>query len=176
MLSVTRSAREVDRGARLNSEMSLEITDVKAFALSAAVLYIKFLVCTMIQGRKAFAAGTRMAEDSKLPQAKNAPKQGFADLTNDGVRKAVEDEMRWKRIIQNDLESMPMAYVVFWSAISVGVSDSLTKPLLLVYTVARIGHTIVYSHGLPHARMGFWIVGMASIVVGAVATGWAALV
>ncbi|KAE9090562.1 hypothetical protein PF010_g18544 [Phytophthora fragariae] len=43
--------------------MTHEITDVKAFALSAAVLYTKFLVCTMIQGRMAFAAGTRMAED-----------------------------------------------------------------------------------------------------------------
>ncbi|KAE9148479.1 hypothetical protein PF004_g32967, partial [Phytophthora fragariae] len=30
--------------------MTHEITDVKAFALSAAVLYTKFLVCTMIQG------------------------------------------------------------------------------------------------------------------------------
>ncbi|KAE9156759.1 hypothetical protein PF002_g33529, partial [Phytophthora fragariae] len=45
--------------------MTHEITDVKAFALSAAVLYTKFLVCTMIQGRMAFAAGTRMAEDGR---------------------------------------------------------------------------------------------------------------
>lgn len=29
------------------------LSDVKPFALSAAVLYIKFLVCTTIQGRKA---------------------------------------------------------------------------------------------------------------------------
>ncbi|EGZ21848.1 hypothetical protein PHYSODRAFT_299427 [Phytophthora sojae] len=155
--------------------MTEEISDVKAFALSAAVLYIKFLVCTMIQGRKAFAAGTRMAEDSKLPQAKNAPKQGFADLTDDHVRTAIDEEMRWKRIIQNDLESMPMAYVVFWSAISVGVSSSLTTALLLVYTVARVGHTVVYSQSLPYARMVFWIVGMACIVIGAVASALTAL-
>ncbi|KAE9308523.1 hypothetical protein PR003_g20718 [Phytophthora rubi] len=83
--------------------------------------------------------------------------------------------MRWKRIIQNDLESMPMAYVVFWSAISVGVSTDLTRTLLLVYTTARIGHTIVYSQSLPRARMLFWIVGVACIVVGAVASVLAAL-
>ncbi|KAE8987990.1 hypothetical protein PR002_g21896 [Phytophthora rubi] len=151
------------------------LTDVKAFALSAAVLYIKFLVCTMIQGRKAFAAGTRMSEDNKLPQAKNAPEQGFADPTNDRVRAAVEEEMRWKRIIQNDLESMPMAFIVFWSAISVGVSATLTQTLLLVYTLARFGHTIVYSRSLPHARMVFWIIGMACIVAGALASIEAAL-
>ncbi|KAL4155449.1 hypothetical protein PRNP1_007559 [Phytophthora ramorum] len=148
----------------------MSITDVKMFALSAALLYIKFLVCTMIQGRKAFAAGTRMAEDSLLPQAKNAPKQGFADLTDDHVRTAIEEEMRWKRIIQNDLESMPMAYVVFWSAICVDVSASLTKVLLLVYTIARLGHTIVYSQSLPRARMIFWMAGMVCVVIGAVAS------
>ncbi|KAG6586907.1 uncharacterized protein IUM83_19634 [Phytophthora cinnamomi] len=123
----------------------------------------------MIQGRKAFAAGTRMAEDSKLPQAKNAPKQGFAELTDDHVRTAVEEEMRWKRIVQNDLESMPMAYVVFWSAINVGVSSSLTTTLLVVYTLARIGHTIVYAQSLPRARMMFWMLGVVCIVTSAVA-------
>ncbi|KAE9062161.1 hypothetical protein PF010_g29515, partial [Phytophthora fragariae] len=112
---------------------------------------------------------------NKLPQAKNAPKQGFADLTDDRVRAAVEEEMRWKRIIQNDVESMPMAFIVFWSAISVGVSASLTTTLLLLYTIARFGHTAVYSLSLPHARMVFWIVGMVCIVIGAVASILAAL-
>ncbi|KAG7378536.1 hypothetical protein PHYPSEUDO_009949 [Phytophthora pseudosyringae] len=150
-------------------------SDVNMFAVSAAVLYLKFLACTMIQGRKAFAAGTRMAEDSQLPQAKNAPQQGFADLTDNAVRTAVEDEMRWKRIVQNDLESMPMAYVVFWSAIGVGVDGGITRALLFVYTVARVGHTIVYSQSLPRARMACWMVGMACVVIAAVASFLAAV-
>uniref|UniRef100_A0AAV1UCN7 Uncharacterized protein n=1 Tax=Peronospora matthiolae TaxID=2874970 RepID=A0AAV1UCN7_9STRA len=37
-----------------------DITDVKAFALSTAALYIKFLASTVIQGRKAFAENTQM--------------------------------------------------------------------------------------------------------------------
>lgn len=152
-----------------------EITDVKLFALSAAVLYIKFLVCTMVQGRKAFAAGTRMAEDSKLPLAMNVQQDGFIDLTDTHVRTAVEEESRWKRIIQNDLESMPMAYVVFWSAICVGVNADITRALLLVYSIARIGHTIVYAQGLARARLFFWVVGTLCIVTGAVAIVVAAL-
>jgi glutathione S-transferase len=155
----------------------MAISDVNVFAMSAAILYLKFLACTMIQGRKAFAAGTRMAEDSSLPQAKDAPKQGqdFADLTDDHVRAAVEEEKRWKRIIQNDLESMPMAYVVFWSAICVGVNGSITKVLVLVYTVARVGHTIVYAQSLPRARMICWMVGTVCIVIAAVASFLCAL-
>ena len=153
-----------------------EITDVKLFALSAAVLYIKFLICTMVQGRKAFAAGTRMAEDSKLPLAMNVQQDGFIDLTDHHVRTAVEEEIRWKRIIQNDLESMPMAYIVFWSAICVGVNTDITKVLLLVYTIARIGHTIVYAQSLARARSFFWVIGTVCIVTGAVTIVVAALV
>ncbi|CAI5707645.1 unnamed protein product [Peronospora farinosa] len=150
--------------------------DVKVFALSAIVLYIKFLACTMIQGRKAFAAGTRMAEDSMLPQAMNAPRQGFLELTDDNVRTAVEEENRWKRIIQNDLESMPMAYIVFWSAITVGVSACITKTLLLVYTIARVSHTIVYAQGLARTRMVCWVIGVVCIVISAVAIVVVALI
>lgn len=101
-----------------------------------------------------------MTEDTIRPQAKIS-QQGFADLTVDHIQLAAEEEMRWKRIIQNDLESMPLASVGFWSVISVGVSSTLTQTLLLVYTIARVGHTIVYSQSLPRARMVLWIVGVA---------------
>ncbi|OWZ00036.1 hypothetical protein PHMEG_00028860 [Phytophthora megakarya] len=155
---------------------TMTITDINMFAMSATVLYIKFLACTIIQGRKAFAAGTRMPEDNQLPQARDAPNQdGFADLTDDQVRTAIDEEMRWKRIVQNDLESMPMAYVVFWSAICVGVTGGITKTLIFVYTVARVGHTIVYIQGMAHARMACWIVGMGCVVIVGVAGFLAAL-
>lgn len=148
--------------------MTSHLTDANVFAMSAAVLYLKFLASTMIQGRKAFAAGTRMAEDGKLPMAKGAPKQGFADLNDEAVRMAIDSEMRWKRIIQNDLESMPMAFVIFWACISVGVRSDIIRALLVIYTVARIGHTTVYSLSMPRARMAFWMIGMLCIVIGAV--------
>ncbi|GMF11081.1 unnamed protein product [Phytophthora lilii] len=135
-------------------------TDVKAFALSAAVLYVKFLASTMIQGRKAFAANTRMPEDTKL-----VCNMGIKlDADEKAVKKAVEDEMRWKRIIQNDLESMPLAFIIFWSAIAVGVNPAITKTLMLAYTTARVGHTAVYSMGMPRARMACWMAGVFCVV------------
>ncbi|KAF4040919.1 MAPEG domain-containing protein [Phytophthora infestans] len=139
------------------------ISDIKVFALSASVLYIKFLLSTMIQGRKAFAANTRLPEDKTLvcSMGINVNKDEKA------VKAAVEDEMRWKRIIQNDLESMPLAFVVFWSAITVGVSPAITKTLLLAYTVARVSHTAVYSLVMPRARMVCWMAGSFCIVVAA---------
>ncbi|POM73785.1 hypothetical protein PHPALM_9334 [Phytophthora palmivora] len=139
------------------------MNDVKAFALSAAVLYLKFLASTMIQGRKAFAANTRMPEDKAL-----VCNMGLQlDMDAKSIKAAMEDEMRWKRIIQNDLESMPLAFVVFWSAITVGVNPIITKTLMLGYTSARVGHTAVYSMGMPQARMVFWMVGSFCIVTAA---------
>ncbi|KAG3103748.1 hypothetical protein PI124_g12718 [Phytophthora idaei] len=136
------------------------ISDIKTFALSASVLYLKFLISTMIQGHKAFAANTRMPEDKTL-----VCNMGIkVDMDEKTVKAAAEDEMRWKRIIQNDLESMPLAFVVFWSAITVGVNPIITKTLLLAYTTARIGHTAVYSMVMPRARLVCWMAGSFCIV------------
>ncbi|KAL4155447.1 hypothetical protein PRNP1_007557 [Phytophthora ramorum] len=147
------------------------VSDVKAFALSAAVLYIKFLACTMIQGRKAFAANTRLPEDKTL-----VCNMGLKlDMDEKTVKAAVEDEMRWKRIIQNDLESMPLAFVVFWSSIAVGVSPAITKTLLLAYTTARVGHTAVYSMVMPRARMACWMAGSFCVVAAAASSVMVAL-
>ncbi|EGZ21840.1 hypothetical protein PHYSODRAFT_329736 [Phytophthora sojae] len=75
----------------------------------------------------ALSASILYVEDKKL-------------VCNMGIKAAADSEMRRKRVIQNDLESMPLAFVVFWSAIAVGVNPNVTKMLMLAYTTARIGH------------------------------------
>ncbi|CAI5739791.1 unnamed protein product [Hyaloperonospora brassicae] len=142
------------------------ITDVKAFALSATMLYIKFLASTMVQGRKAFAANTRLPEDKTLVCTMGLT----LDMDEKAVKAAQEDEMRWKRIVQNDLESLPLAFIVFWSAIAVGVAPSVIKTLLLIYTAARVSHTVVYSMAMPRARMACWMTGTFCIVAAALHT------
>ncbi|RLN92714.1 hypothetical protein BBJ28_00012171 [Nothophytophthora sp. Chile5] len=144
------------------------ISDVKVFAVSASVLYVKFLATTMIQARKAFSADTRMPEDRQLIC-------GMAAVGEKALKIAKDDEQRWKRIIQNDLESMPLAFVVFWGAISAGVNPELTKGLLVAYTGARFSHTVSYARGMPRARMACWMAGTFCIVTAAVNTVMAAL-
>lgn len=142
-------------------------TDVKVFAVCASVLYVKFLATTMIQGRKAFSAGTRAPEDNKLPMAKGQPNQTFrtnADGDDKAIKLAVDDELRWKRIVQNDLESMPMAFVVFWSSIVAGGNQTTTSVVLALYTMARISHTLAFARQMPLARMGSWVTGIACIL------------
>ncbi|GAB9471154.1 hypothetical protein Gpo141_00008378 [Globisporangium polare] len=147
-----------------------ERADVKVFAVCSSVLYVKFLAATIIQGRKAFSAGTRAPEDNKLPMAKGQPTQTFsksdAAAASDSatVKKAVEDEMRWKRIVQNDLESMPMAFVVFWGSIVAGGNQTATSALLVLYTAARVSHTLTFAGQMPFARFGAWMTGIACIL------------
>lgn len=145
-----------------------ERSDVKLFAVCATVLYAKFLATTMIQGRKAFAAGTRAPEDNKLPMAKGQPSQTFGAVSSipdsTAIKVAVEDEMRWKRIVQNDLESMPMGLAVFWGSIVAGGNETVTCALLALYTTARISHTLTFACQMPLARMVSWMTGIACIM------------
>ncbi|TYZ59320.1 hypothetical protein PybrP1_001199 [[Pythium] brassicae (nom. inval.)] len=52
--------------------------------MCASTLYVKFLATTMIQGRKAFAAGSRAPEDNKLLMAKGQPAQSFSQSNGGG--------------------------------------------------------------------------------------------
>ncbi|GMF11080.1 unnamed protein product [Phytophthora lilii] len=147
------------------------ISDVKVFGLTASVLYVKFLACSMIQARKSFAANTRMAEDKQLVCAIGMS----SDLDEKALKVALTNEQRWKRIVQNDLESIPLALLVFWGAIQNSVSPDLTKTLMVVYATSRFGHTLAYSSGAARSRMACWMSGIACILTAAANTAMAAL-
>ncbi|DBA03031.1 TPA: hypothetical protein N0F65_003219 [Lagenidium giganteum] len=154
----------------MDAPQSLPLS-MKALAVCTLTLYLKFLVTTMIQGRKGFAAGTRVPEDNQLPMAKTQGAEAFdfrIDVPNDQVKLAIEAEMRWKRIIQNDLESMPMALAVFITTNFVGGNPRLNACVITVYTGARCAHTIAYATSRPLARMMAWMIGIVCILTAAV--------
>ncbi|TMW64550.1 hypothetical protein Poli38472_011430 [Pythium oligandrum] len=152
--------------------METVTTDVRVLAICAAVLYVKFLATTMIQGRKGFHAGTHTPEDSKLfCTDPSMPKQeGYcnAETVPAHLKIAYESEQRWKRIVQNDLESMPLAFIVFVATIAVGGNKMVTSVLMVAYTVARITHTIVYAKMLQPHRMIAWMSGIFCVLAVAV--------
>jgi glutathione S-transferase len=131
------------------------ISDVQAFGVVTSALYAKFVVTSMLQARKSFAANTRMAEDKQLICAMGLS----SNMDEKTLNKALDDEQRWRRIVANDLESMPLALLVFWGAIQNGVSADLTKTLMVVYAVARLGHTVAYANGAAKSRMACWMSG-----------------
>lgn len=144
--------------------------DIQILVLCTSVLYFKFLVTTMLQGRKGFAAGTRPPEDKQLPMANGVPgvDARFLDALESPFDKddleLRENEMRWKRIVQNDLESIPFAIVVFIVSIQVQAPPMINSILIGTYTIARLCHTVSYAYKQPFIRMLTWLVSVGAVI------------
>lgn len=93
---------------------------VKTFSVCSTALFAKVFATTMIQGGKAFAAGSRPPEDSRLDSKADHPTQSFGlhespEQDSTKIQSARETDMRWRRIVQNDLESIPSVWPCSWA-------------------------------------------------------------
>uniref|UniRef100_K3WEJ4 Microsomal glutathione S-transferase 1 n=1 Tax=Globisporangium ultimum (strain ATCC 200006 / CBS 805.95 / DAOM BR144) TaxID=431595 RepID=K3WEJ4_GLOUD len=147
--------------------------NVKVFVTYAAVLYLKFLATIAVQSRKTFCAGGRPPEDNKLHMAKRFPgvKQNYGTSATDAppsdqlllVRHV---ELRWRRIVSNDLESIPLALFVFAGGILAESNDQVHSVAMVVYTFARVAHTFAYAKSIQPQRSMLWFAGVLSTIVG----------
>ncbi|KAF1333328.1 Gtp-binding protein parf, partial [Globisporangium splendens] len=145
-------------------------TNVKVYVTCTAALYLKFLATVMIQGGKTFVSGGRPPEDNKLSLAKKSGvKQNYGmkvDEKDEKILKAREVEHRWRRIIMNDLESIPFALFVFGGSILAGSNQTVHSVALIMYTAARYAHTVAYAKSLQPHRALFWFGGVLMTLVG----------
>lgn len=145
-------------------------TNVKVYVACTSALYLKFLATVMIQGGKTFRSGGRPPEDNKLNLAKKFKvKQNYGmvvDEKDEKIAAAREVEYRWKRVIMNDLESIPMALFVFAAGILAGSNDKVHVGAMVVYTLSRYAHTFAYVNSKQPHRALFWFGGVLSTLVG----------
>ncbi|TMW68923.1 hypothetical protein Poli38472_001079 [Pythium oligandrum] len=142
---------------------------VKTFVVCTSVLFTKFFLTTMIQGVQTFKAGGRPPEDGKLGMAKGHPKQTYglvSDEKDEKILKEREIEHRWRRIIANDLESMPLALFVFASGLFFESDERVHIGAMVVYTMARCAHTIAYAKQKQPHRARFFMLGSLCIFIG----------
>ncbi|KAF0775568.1 hypothetical protein AaE_000732 [Aphanomyces astaci] len=136
----------------------------KVLVASTAVLYAKFLVTTTIQGSKRFVTGTRPPEDQLL---KGVPATKTAFGFNGGGASsaaATEADLRWQRIVQNDLENIPLGLLVAWSAVHSGGSELVNIAAIGTFTAARVYHTYAFAKGLQPHRSRAWVLGTAGVL------------
>lgn len=78
------------------------------------------------------------------------------------MRTAVHDELRWKRVVQNDIEAIPLALLLFLVSVSVRANANVNARAIVAFTVARVVHTVAYVGKRPLLRMLAWLFGVSS--------------
>ncbi|KAJ3117068.1 hypothetical protein HDU96_007986 [Phlyctochytrium bullatum] len=112
----------------------------KATLLATAALTAKMFVTLNIQGSTRFAAGTRPPEDAKLSVAKGS-KQSYGlnveAKDDEKLQKARLAEIRWQRIVWNDLENLPLGLIVAWGGLVSPASPRLHAALAVGFAAVR---------------------------------------
>ena len=141
----------------------------KITVISSFVVLIKFFITTAIQGGKRFKGGSRPPEDAKLSLNPKGQTQNFGmkkEQDEKSLRRQ-EADVRWQRIVLNDLESIPLGLLFSWISLFSSYSSNVHNILVVTYAVSRILHTFSYANSLqPHRAIGWFGGVLATIGLG----------
>src|SRR5260370_41738917 len=113
---------------------------LQIYALTEIVSTLKMSAVCVVQGRARVAAGIFVnPEDAKTFQAS----QGPADAP---------EVQRASRAWLNDLESIPIFLILCGIYVAAGLSTTAFVIYFLIFTVARIAHTIFYLNSIHPTR------------------------
>jgi glutathione S-transferase len=149
-------------------------TSAKVWAVCTSVLYIKFLAVIHTQGMKTFAAGGRPPEDAKLSIAKNfkgvTQNYGLAQPDEEDVKltQAKLVEQRWRRIVANDVESIPLGLLVFAAGVLTDANEAALVTAMIAFTMMRCLHSYAYAREKQPHRVIAWAAGHLAVMLGVV--------
>jgi glutathione S-transferase len=138
--------------------------DQKALAIATFVLYLKFLITLSIQGKKRFEGGSRPPEDTALSNLTNEISQSYGQANSNIPEKARMDDIRWQRIVMNDLENIPLGLIVAIVSILVDGNSIANCVFLSTFTLCRCAHTLAYAYEKQPFRSYFWIGATLSVL------------
>lgn len=146
--------------------------NAKVWAACSCVLYAKFLLTSAIQGGKTFEAGGRPPEDAKLSLAKNykGVTQNYGlvapDDKDEKLVKAKAVEHRWRRIVANDVETIPIGLIVFGAGVLTEANAAVHLGAMAAFTALRCFHSYAYAHEMQPARGLAWTAAHLAVLVG----------
>jgi glutathione S-transferase len=143
----------------------------KATVAATALLALRAVVVMWIQGGNRFKTGYRPPEDAALGPA-NGKSQGFGlqqrsekEQDEKKLKYYQELETRWARIVQNDLENIPIGLLVAWGSLQAPPANpTLHAALVMGFVVGRFGHTWAYAKAKQPHRTLFWAAGVLSML------------
>ncbi|KAJ3232909.1 hypothetical protein HDU81_002596 [Chytriomyces hyalinus] len=152
--------------------VDLDPTALKATSICTLVLLFKWYASISIQGDTRFKAGSRAPEDAAFGGRMGAEnvEQTFglsasADESNQAEKMR---ELRWQRIIMNDLENIPLGLIIAWSSLVTPKSPIVHTASVVTFAVMRILHTITYARSLQPHRSIVWMLALVATLVMAV--------
>ncbi|KAI8891543.1 hypothetical protein BC833DRAFT_613713 [Globomyces pollinis-pini] len=130
---------------------------LQTLAICTTILFVKVIVTLVIQGHSHYTPGPIDPEDFNLVPEKNAEEQHL-----------IERELRWKRIVANDLENIPFGLIIFLLAFITQSNEIVNTVCVILFTVGRVGHTLAYAYSLQPYRSVFWAIGVLSVLAASI--------
>ncbi|KAJ1540168.1 hypothetical protein HK405_011805 [Cladochytrium tenue] len=138
-------------------------TDLRVTAFGALALAVKFYLTITIQGGQRFRGGSRPPEDKGLLRVPGAAAvQSFGTDQASVSAKARLDDIRWQRIVNNDLENLPLGLILAYASLQSPASHTVHRVAVITFVVSRILHTWAYANKKQPHRAIFWFVGVSS--------------
>lgn len=122
---------------------------LRDFGFYCAVLVLKMLFMSAWTGKNRMSKGIFItAEDVMLD-----PSKGKADIKDENIE-------RIRRAHQNDLENISLFFIIGALYVLSDPCAWIAKIVFLVYTAARIGHTVFYLNAIQPYRAQCFLVGV----------------
>lgn len=75
-------------------------------------------------------------------------------------------DIRWQRIVHNDMENIFMGLIVTWGSLFSAANASVHCASFVVFTLSRIMHTLAYAYELqPHRGIAWFVAVIAMLVI-----------
>ena len=103
-------------------------------------------------------------DDAPLMADKDADIENQSGAIDQASTVTFTEEERWKRIVQNDLENIPITITLMWVAYICGGDNVTNIVLASLFTLGRIMHTICYIYSLMPWRSFAWLFGIIGSV------------
>ena len=102
--------------------------------------------------------------ESQQPRGSGGRAGGGRGGGGGGRRKRrFDSKERWKRIVMNDLENIPMGLIILWVNPLCDANGIVTSICAIIFAVCRIAHTIFYLYSLQPFRSIAYFIGVLSI-------------
>jgi len=122
-------------------------------AICTVILYFKLVV---VLAKKGATSGSRSNADDADYQLSPNRKERYAA------------HQQWKRIANNDLETLPMALLILWAQYVVDANSTTTAVTMVLFTVARLTHTVCYVYSWQPYRTVAFIIGLLTTFTAAI--------